>query len=245
MDWSRAKTILIVSFLFLNIIIGYQLWSVRFDQSASAADTASMIEETNKLLDSKSIRVLTEMPKETPKLKQITVKLDDKNRSASRVALDAPIRTSGLPGKSAMRELLIKAKILHADSYAIDAATSKDDLYVLQQTDGNVPIFDVTLQLFVEKGEITGYKQTYVEVQSGGGQKEQKVISAYTAVRALAEKIPEGSIITDVKLGYHGQQYDSETQVLLPFWRVVMSEGEPYYVKAYNGEIEGLQSDKK
>ncbi|MBO9608800.1 MAG: two-component system regulatory protein YycI [Paenibacillaceae bacterium] len=245
MDWSRAKTILIVSFFFLNVLLGYQLWAVRFDQSTSAADKKSLIEETNKLLESKNIRVLTKVPEETPLMKQLTVKLDEKSRNPAVVALTTPLRVSGMPGKSGFRDLLAKAKVPHAALYSADPAISTEIVYMLHQNEQNVPLFDATLQLFVSGGEISGYKQTYVEVQSGGEQKEQKVISAYTAIRALAEKIPDGSIITDIKLGYHGQQYDSETQVLLPYWRVLLAEGNPIYIKAYNGEIEGLQSQVK
>jgi regulatory protein YycI of two-component signal transduction system YycFG len=109
-----------------------------------------------------------------------------------------------------------------------------------------VPMFDVTLRLFAEKGEITGYKQAFVEVQSGVEQKEQKVISAYTAVRTLVESyLSAGSIIKDIQLGYHGQRFDSETHPMLPFWRVVLDKGDPYYVQAFSGAVEGNQDQSK
>jgi regulatory protein YycI of two-component signal transduction system YycFG len=106
-------------------------------------------------------------------------------------------------------------------------------------------MFDVPLQLFAENGEITGYKQTYVEVKSGGEPTDkagQKIISAYAAVRSLAENyLSEGAVITDIRLGYHGQLYDSEDQTFVPNWRISLSDGEPYYVHAFTGAVEAIQ----
>ncbi|WP_409343647.1 two-component system regulatory protein YycI [Paenibacillus sp. MBLB4367] len=245
MDWGRAKTILIVSFLFLNVLLGYQLWVTRFSQTYSETDTASIIEETNKLLAIKNIRVLADVPKDTPKLGQITVKLPEKYRDAKKVTLQQPIKYVNLISRSGLKEVIAKLPVENATAYKLDTALSRDDEYVFYQMMTDMPLFDATLHLYGQKGEINGFKQTKVEVQSGGEHKEQKVISAYTAIRSLAENLPEGSVIADVRLGYHGQQFDSETQVLLPTWRVVLAEGGPYYVQAFNGELERPQEQRK
>jgi hypothetical protein len=57
--------------------------------------------------------------------------------------------------------------------------------------------------------------------------------------------LPVGSVITDIQLGYHGQRFDSETQPMLPFWRIVLEKGAPYYVQAFSGAVEGNQEQTK
>ncbi|WJH36200.1 two-component system regulatory protein YycI [Paenibacillus sp. CC-CFT747] len=66
-----------------------------------------------------------------------------------------------------MKSVLDKAGVNHAEQYELDPAASKEGLQVMNQMYDKLPLFDITLQLMEQKGKLTGYKQTYVEVQSG------------------------------------------------------------------------------
>lgn len=249
MDWGRAKTILIVSFLLLNMLLSYQLWVNQWYQNASKTDTADMIEEMDKQLAAKNIRLLADVPKETPKLQQITVRFRDEYRTPKQVKLTQPVKLLNVLSRTGLRDIQSKTAIEHFDAYRLDPVTSTDHQYVFHQIYGGLPMFDVTLQLFAVNGEITGYKQTYVEVQSGGEPKEkdaQKVVSAYAVVRSLAENyLNEGAVITDIKLGYHGQLYDSDIQYFPPYWRISVSDREPYYVQAFTGAVEEAKAGRE
>jgi regulatory protein YycI of two-component signal transduction system YycFG len=187
MDWGRAKLVLILSFLFLNLLLGYQMWATRWDPAILNSGTAALKEETRVILASKNIRVLNTIPKEVPKLRQISVKFADNNGNPSLIPLQTPVAFTSITSKNSLRDLASKADIPNAADYQLDLSLEKDGVHVFNQMYGDIPMFDVTLQLFAKKGEITGYKQAFVEVQSGVDQKDQKVISAYTAVRTLAE----------------------------------------------------------
>jgi regulatory protein YycI of two-component signal transduction system YycFG len=246
MDWSRAKMVLILSFLFLNLLLGYQMWVTRWDPGLLNSDMSAFKEETKQLLTSKNIKVMNTIPKDVPKLKQISVKFADNNGNPKLVALQVPLPFTNFTAKNSLRDLALKADIPNATQYQLDRGLVKADVILFNQMHENVPMFDVTLQLFAKKAEITGYKQAFVEVQSGVEQKVQKVISAYTAVRSLAENyLPVGSVITDIQLGYHGQRFDSETQPMLPFWRIVLENGDQKYVQAFSGAVEGNQDQTK
>jgi regulatory protein YycI of two-component signal transduction system YycFG len=249
MDWGRAKMVLILSFLFLNLLLGYQMWVTRWDPTLLNADMKAFKEETKQLLASKNIKVINNIPSAVPKLSQISVKFADNNGDPKLVTLPAPIPYTSFKAKNSLRDLALKADIPNATQYQLDPGLVKPDEILFNQMYENVPLFDVTLQLFAKKAEITGYKQAFVEVQLGVDQKEQKltkVISAYTAVRSLAENyLPVGSVITNIQLGYHGQRFDSETQPMLPFWRIVLEKGAPYYVQAFSGAVEGNQEQTK
>lgn len=245
MDWSRAKSILIFAFLCLNLILAYQLWADRFSQTALNRDAANQEAEMKKLLESKNIRVITDIPKETPKLSVINVRFMEQYRKPKEVRLEQPIRFISLLSRSTLREIESKTSLDHFSSYRLDNAISQNDEFVFHQIYRELPMFDVTLQLFAQDGEITGYKQTYVEVKSGvepDDPEGQKIITAFAAVRSLAENyLSEGSVITDIQLGYHGQLYDSEDQSFVPNWRILLSDRELYYVHAFTGAVEAVQ----
>ncbi|MEO3945767.1 two-component system regulatory protein YycI [Gorillibacterium sp. CAU 1737] len=238
MDWGRAKSVLIVSFLLLNIVLGFQLYNSRWDKTASQ-NTAVIREETLKLLDSRNIRIaVKKVPKDTPKLRAVYSR--EKINHDDPVKVESPFNASTLLRNSPSEKAMEEAGIENPGAYESDAATSvKGEKRVYYQMVDDLPLFDVSLVLAEENGKITGYKQAYVEVQSGVDVQEQEVISAYTALRSLAENTQETNYsIVDIQLGYHGQKFNTETQYMLPSWRIMRDNGDIYYVQAYTGAVE-------
>ncbi|MDQ0891827.1 regulatory protein YycI of two-component signal transduction system YycFG [Paenibacillus sp. V4I9] len=242
MNWSRAKTILICSFLMLNMILGFQLWSTnRSNQTEIALDTSSTVEELNNALRNKNIRLMDELPTDQLKLKVITVKYDDSIKPGEQKTLKTPINMSLLLGKGASKEIQAQSEIPHFGLYQLDSMR-KNGVYVFTQLYGKLPLFDVWVELNEQNGEITSYRQAYVEVESGVEQTEQKLIPAQLAVRSLVDNyLNDGAIITEVRLGYHGQPYNSETQPMFPHWRITIDNGDIYYLQAFNGAVESPQ----
>jgi regulatory protein YycI of two-component signal transduction system YycFG len=238
MDWGRAKTILILSFLFLNMILGYQLWNGKSKSTESMSDATVVMEELNQVLRSKNIRIAQEVPRDVPKLKEITVKFDENIKAAEKIPLRTPTTMTSILAKGAGKDQS-RLEIPNLDRYQFDAITSQDGVFVLNQLFDSLPMFEVKMELYETEGKITSYRQAYVEVESGGDQKEQKVIPAQLAIRSLVENyLLQGSVITDIRLGYHGQLYNSQTQYMVPSWRVAVGNGDIYYVQAFNGAVE-------
>ncbi|MDR6552357.1 two-component system regulatory protein YycI [Paenibacillus qinlingensis] len=242
MNWSRAKTILIASFLLLNMILGFQLWSTNRSNQGTSLDPSSTVEDLNRALRNKNIRLTDELPTDSPKLKVITVKYDDSIKLGEVKKLKSPIYMSTLLGKGASKEAQSLSEIPNFAMYQLDSVMSQNGIYVFSQLYGKVPLFDVTVELKENNGEITSYRQAFVEVESEVEQTEQKLISAQLAVRSLVDNyLSDGSIITEVRLGYHGQPYNSQTQPMFPQWRITIDNGYVYYVQAFNGAVESLQ----
>jgi regulatory protein YycI of two-component signal transduction system YycFG len=239
MDWGRAKTILILSFLFLNMILGYQLWNGKSKSTELTSDTSVLMEELNQVLRSKNIRIAHDVPKEVPKLKEITVKFDENVKAAEKIPLKNSTTMTSILAKGAGKDNQGRMEIPNVEMYQFDAITSQGGVYILNQMFETLPMFEVKMELYETDGKITSYRQAYVEVESGGDQKEQKVIPAQLAVRSLVENyLQDGSVITDIRLGYHGQLYNSQTQYMVPSWRVAVGNGDIYYVQAFNGAVE-------
>ncbi|MNH92322.1 YycH protein [compost metagenome] len=242
MDWGRAKSILILSFLFLNIVLGFQLWDSKSKETELTLDTSLITAELERALLSKNIRISKELPKDVPKLREITVKFDESIRSDEKVQLRKPTTVTNILSKATGKNSTVAAEIPHLDQYQFDS--KKDGVIQFNQLFNQLPMFEVRLELFENNGQITTYQQAYVEVESGEEQKEQKVISAQIAVRSLVDKyLLDGTVITDVRLGYHGQLYNSQMQYMIPSWRVLTDNGDPYYVQAFTGAVDEPQKD--
>ncbi|TVY10727.1 two-component system regulatory protein YycI [Paenibacillus cremeus] len=246
MDWGRAKTILILSFLLLNAVLGIQLWSSRSDLLDLEANPSGAAEEIQRLLKSKNIQVPAEIPKDVPKLKEIVAKFDENLTPGKPIPLQKPFKFDPLITKGSFKDVLSKTGIPKIDMYQWDPMTSVNGTYIFHQMYGRLPMFEVQVELQEKAGLVSTYRQGYVEVQPEGDQKEQKVISAYIALRSLIENfLPQGAVITGVQLGYHGQVYNSQTLNMWPSWRVSLSNGDSYFVHAFNGAVEEPQKNKK
>ncbi|TLS48897.1 hypothetical protein FE782_28255 [Paenibacillus antri] len=249
MDWSRAKTVLIWAFLLLNVLLGYQLWMDELNLT-TFAENATRRDEMNRLLEQKDVRLATAIPEGTPSLREITVRLQSGERSEEPTPLSAPFPRSRLNDASLVRESLA-VDVPNLDAYEPDPYASKpgDMRYVMHQLHGGLPMFEMRLELYGEGDTIDRYRVIYSEVETPSPLEApppqgQEVLSAYVVVGSLAENyLPRGAVVADVRLGYHGPIFESETQVLAPYWRIVLNTGETYYVHAVNGAVEGPSAE--
>jgi regulatory protein YycI of two-component signal transduction system YycFG len=247
MDWGKAKNIFIVSFLVLNIILSYQLWLGRDQQIETVQLTKSRKDELNQMLRTKDIRLegelRGELPKEAPDLNFLYVQVekrvftpnDTTNPIANPLEFNPP-----LPVEDPLKaEGVIEAlkDFVPFKRYQVDYFLSGESHFVFHQLEQGVPLFPSSLEVIIEDGSITAIHQQALKVLSRGS--DRKVVSAFTAVRTLAESyLPNHSQIVDIQIGYHGQQYNSDVQVLAPVWRVALKEGGIYYVNAITGVVD-------
>jgi regulatory protein YycI of two-component signal transduction system YycFG len=236
-DWGRAKNVLIISFLLLNILLGYQLWLDIREQLNVNVNTAELPQDKVQLMQEKRISLEANLPLETPKLGDLTYLLQsDSRKKAEPVTLDTPVDSKLIYNKSELVKAL-GSTIPQLDQYAFDLLGSSDGKFVLHRVVEGHPMFDVRLELYYNSNQkIIAYQQDLVELQTIGEAKQ--VLPATKVVGSLIETyLPDGAVITDIQLGYHGQIFDSEKQVSAPSWRVLLENGPPYYVHAISGEV--------
>ncbi|CAM3648221.1 two-component system regulatory protein YycI [Marinicrinis lubricantis] len=241
MEWGRAKTILILAFLGLNLVLGYQLWFIKKDVFGSKMNSSEMTQQTLELLEDKGITVKQDIPKDTPKAGEIVVRFESKpgkyGDGMYRLSLEDAVLledySKGLSGQ-----------IDYLEQYKWDPVLSKEGVNVLNQLYNELPLFEVNLKLYYTDGIVYAYEQKYAKALPSDTSKEQTVLSAYTALQLLAEKyLPNGTVIEDIRLGYHGKIYNSDTQVMAPKWRFSLQNGTVYYMHAINGEVEEVQKE--
>lgn len=238
MEWGRAKSILILAFLMLNLLLGYQLWQSKLKLPDESTDIELIAEEVLNTATLKNISLEAVVPTETPRMNEITVMFGEAGRDGAEVQFDVPIPYVSLLTGSEVWEVVAE-RIPNFAAYRLDPFTSGSGVVVLHQLANGYPMFDVRLEVKVEQQRLVSYKQHYVDIQESDQVTEQKVLSAYLAIGRLVENyLRPGTVITEVQLGYHGQIFNSETQVLAPTWRIMTNDGEMYYVHAINGSVE-------
>ncbi|MCA0756333.1 two-component system regulatory protein YycI [Paenibacillus sp. N4] len=236
MDWGRAKSVLIMSFLLLNILLGYQLWMDIREQLNVNVNTAELPQDKVQLMQQKRISLEAKLPLEAPKLGDLQYLLHSESRSnKDPVQLDTPVDSKIIFTNSELVKALGK-DIPDIDQYVYDSLSSSVDVFVLHRMVEGHPMFDAKLKLYISNQKITAFQQDRVELLGTGEAKQ--VLPASKVVASLIESyLPDGAVITDIQLGYHGQIFDSEKQVSAPSWRVLLESGPPYYVHAISGEV--------
>lgn len=242
MEWSRAKTILIMAFLALNILLGYQLWIGKIELEKTTINSEETTREIQQLMTNKDIRLEASVSEEAPKLQDISIRFDSAFDSQRVIEVEKPFYSNNLYKASEKSKL---QQIPHFSEYQLDEGVSSSEVYVLHQLYNGYPMFEVNLKLLAKHGLIEGYRQSFAGIIQNPEKKEQKVLSGMTAIGSLVENyLPRGSVITDVRLGYHGQIFNSETQVLAPSWRIVTRKGDVFYVHAITGAVAAPQKEK-
>ncbi|GIP18367.1 hypothetical protein J40TS1_40090 [Paenibacillus montaniterrae] len=236
MDWSRAKTVMIVSFLLLNILLGYQLWLDVQAQLNANPNSAELPADKLQLMQQKKITLSTTLPSETPMMGDLTYLLQSDSMDKREPTLIIPAVDSAVVFNENQLDRTLGELIPDLSEYAYDLHSSRDGVFVMHRMVDGRPMFHTKLELYNSNLKITAYLQDRVEITRTGD--KQQVLAASKVVSSLIETYLEpGSVIVDIQLGYYGQIFDSEVQVATPAWRVMLDDSKVYYVDAISGEV--------
>lgn len=236
MDWGRAKNVLILAFLLLNMLLGYQLWTEWREQGSSAVDWTSLPPDTQQIMQEKNIRVDGKIPTETPEMPTLTftVKKPAQQEASDRIAIDPPPESRIVFYKKEL-EGALSGVIPDLSYYEYDQLGEREGVFVLNRMVDGWPMFDIKLELYTSEQRIRAYRQDIIQTLSSDGSKAQRVLPATQAVARLIDyNLPAGSVIREIRLGYHGQLFDT---ISAPSWRVLLENGEVYYVHAISGDV--------
>lgn len=243
MDWRRAKSVLIFSFLMLNLLLGYQLWLEYRERLNTVVDWTSLPPETQQVMHDKNIQMddNAKIPTETPVLSELTYTFKERatNSLNERVVIESMPETQIVFYEDELDEALSHV-IPGLNLFTLDQMGNRDGVFVFNRMVGMWPLFDIHLELFHSEQKIKAYAQDVIEIKPADDDKEQQVLPAAQALAKVIERnLPAGSIIKEIRLGFHGEIFDdAETQVSSPTWRVLLENGEEvYYVNAISAEV--------
>ncbi|PLR79991.1 hypothetical protein CVD25_19800 [Bacillus canaveralius] len=259
MDWSRIKTIFILTFLVLDIYLTYEFLKFR-DENKFELSTETSIED--KLAadeidypdfpkDPIRDQYLSAKPKYFSKeeLQSLSGQNTFVEGSTIQVVLKEPVKLSK-EFKPADMNSLLKNNVLHGSDYEFWEKNNDEgtityyqkykEKYLYKNTNGSL-VF-----LLNDQNEIFSYTQTYLEEIEELTEQEE-VLKPLKAIEALYQKgmLPPESEITKVELGYYTLEQLSASQVLTPAWRVVVNDEESFFVNAFEGQIIQLSDGEK
>ncbi len=216
MDWGKTKNIFIISFLLLNLLLGYQLYIKFSENNNNQIWSRGNIEDLIVILDEKNIALNIDMTNDIPNMTFLKVN----NEVIYENNLFSLTNDQNI-NYDIIKELL-GDKIGNFMEYKYSAVESNNkDYFVYHQVKDNYPLFDAKIIVVVAKRGILTYSQNYFDIISVG--LEKQVIPSYSALRIAVEQelIPQNSEIDSMELGYRGQENQSTIQDLTPVWKIV------------------------
>ncbi|MCD4838024.1 MULTISPECIES: two-component system regulatory protein YycI [Neobacillus] len=260
MDWSKIKTIFIITFLILDVYLLFQLMKIR-DANKYEIMTPTSIEEKLKNDEIKfkelpktdiKAQYFSAKPKifnkeDLTKLKGQVVKINESGTSIIS-ELEKPIQ---LGEKFEPSELasFVKENILYGDQYQFGERNEKKNTIIYYQQYENVPLYKNINGMIVfyynSQNQIVSYQQTYLEEFEKLTEKEA-VLPPLKAMETLHQKgeLQPKSEITKVELGYSTRIQLAASQVLAPTWRIVVNDEKSLFVNAFEGKIIDFNSDE-
>lgn len=263
MDWSKIKTIFILTFLVLDIYLMYEFFKLK-DSSQYEFSTETSFE---KRLKADEIEYV-----ELPKNHQRDAYLSAKPKNFSNEVIEAMEKTrlkgqkvqvnSGTVIESILEKpyelsdkletsdinSFIRNNVLYGEQYRFWKKKDNTITYY-QQFKDKVFYHNISGELTIylnDENDIVSYRQTMLENIEELSE-DEKIIQPLKAIETLYENgsLKPKSKITNVELGYFTFVHTSTSQVLTPAWRFVINDKENLFVHAFEGQIIQLNNEEK
>ena len=238
MDWSRAKSIIIIALILTNVFLLYTLQVL--PKGAEAEIDASSVA---KALELKGIRLESEIPLSRPELAPLTVEYaseDGQKSLSSYTSLkgDPEEATDGAYAKlceDIMESLGIDIKYAVLDSFERDNTGGKETARLRYRCEAEGIVLDASsFAISFEDGRLKELKNDWISPLAVGRVKNRILGASYSLMDFMAEagnfsEEGQGLIIEDIKLVYwlNREGYESggaATDTALPAWRVSWRE---------------------
>ena len=253
MDWSKIKTIFILTFLILNIYLISEFYKVK-NSTQYILNTETTFE---KKLKNEEITYI-DFPKNVTKdkylvgvpklfyvdeLNQDTIDKENPNYKITNgttleLALKKPVALAEM--SLDVIDTFLQTNILYGEEYEY-WGTRENEMIFYQKYEGKTFYHNQNGKLILylsEDNEIISYRQTYlsdIQILSDN----EKIIQPMSALEILYNngKLRSHDKITKVELGYYAFVQTSTTQVLTPAWRFTINDSKDLYVHAIEGQV--------
>ncbi|MBX9971697.1 two-component system regulatory protein YycI [Cytobacillus firmus] len=264
MDWSKIKTIFILTFLVLDIYLMYEFFKLKEASEFEPIAQASL----EKQLKDADITFEEPLPKSNPKDRYLRAKpvefdieeLEGDTRlegqeititegSTLNAVLDESIKISDKFSPSEL-SAFIKNRVLSGEQYRFwEKPENSNRITYYQEFEGKMLYMNLNGELTFylnDDNEIVSYKQTLLQ-KIESKEESEKVIQPIKAVETLYKNgsLEAKSKITNVELGYFTFVHLSSSQLLTPAWRFVINGEENLFVDAFQGSIIKLNNEEK
>lgn len=256
MHWGQIKTLLIFSFLILDVylfvqfldkkevadigIIEHEPSSIEDrlkEESIVMGDLPQQVNEESYISVKQHLFTEGELEKEEDIVDQDTVIL---NKNTIISTLDKPV---SLPKRDTPANLnnLLQSIAYHADDYTFWRKNEKMNVLVYFQNKLDRPVYynqkGYVLLFLNDEDEVTHYAQMMLGEEETLEDK-RTLIEPIRAIETLynTNELNTGDHITKVDLGYHTRvPFESDVQVFAPIWKISVNDEKHYFVNAIEG----------
>ena len=242
MDWTKAKTILIVALLVTNLILVafYVTQNNRFE-----SDDQEMKEITVKLLESKGIIVETDIPEEHARMPKLTVQFDKMNEDIINAQIEKQKALSGSDLtdeklKEVTKKFIENCGMMNKNVTfnKIERSGSQIRVTYKNYIDG-IAIEDSYIIFTFTDGKITDFKRYWLNPLETGDIKKEVMPAVAALIKFMSENKTEEKIyVEEISLVYwlDSSSFDAEspvTDTAFPAWKITYNRGSTQYVPAW------------
>ncbi|HPZ60299.1 MAG TPA: two-component system regulatory protein YycI [Bacillota bacterium] len=242
MDWTKAKTILIIALLITNIFL---LVTYTLSNSDNETSEEELLRETIALLEEKNIYVKGELPSVYQKMPVLMVQYDrlDPDFLHQKLAEQIPMERESRSRKEIVKrvEAFLKDCGIWSPNVILDKVEQQDNktyVHYKNEYEGYL-VEDSYIICTVENGVITEVDRFWLKPK-GFGQAKKATISASAALLSLMREKDqrEAILVEDMELVYwlNPSDYEGETAIsdtALPAWKITYNDGKVKHISAY------------
>jgi regulatory protein YycI of two-component signal transduction system YycFG len=242
MDWTKAKSILIVALLVTNLV----LITTYFLQNGSQKDDdKEMQNATVKLLEQKNIFVNTDIPQEHPRMAKLTVRYDKMNETtvkeqlAAQKALTDPAPTDD-ELISMTSEFIRKCNLMTENvTFGSLDRTGADILVTYKNYIKGIAIEDSYIICTVRDGKIVDFKRYWLNPVETGSMEKEVIPAGAALIKFMGENTAKEKIYVEgITLVYwlDSSAFDAEspvTDTAFPAWKITYNNGKSRYIPAW------------
>ena len=240
MDWSKAKTILIIALLFTNIFL-LVTYGFNDDGRSDVPDEDTLLE----VLEAHDIYLETSVPRthgDMPVLSIAYADIDDEELElaiSQADAVSAENATEATYKKAADR--LIEKLGLASDAVSLESVEISGDTAVVSYgcAADEVSVDGCYMRCTFEKGKITDFEFSRIKPGSLSKSKLETVSAAVALMTFMNEKDDDEKVyIQDIEMVYWIDEESSPVQeavtdVAFPFWKISYNDGKVKHIEAY------------
>lgn len=239
MDWTKAKTILIIALLATNVFLIYSHQTRHLDVHETGND-----EVVAQLMEQRNLELTVEIPKVQPNVHILHGEYLSVDREEIKALAFSVPRVEGGYEKAA--EDFLEYLGIFDEAVVYDSTTSGTDrpegaeydacVHFVNVVDG-LQIAENFIDVYFEEGQVSDMKYRFLDDVELSPRRVE-TISAAVAVMSLGSETPgEKLVITGIRPVYRVPEADIElgetvSDTAFPAWEITLGSGEKKYVEA-------------
>jgi regulatory protein YycI of two-component signal transduction system YycFG len=242
MDWTKAKTILIVALIVTNLVLVFTYLN---QNKSFDSNEEEMQKVTIKLLKERNIFLETDIPKEHRKMPKLTVQYDKMDENAVDEQLK---KQKGLPAGrqtkddilAMTREFIEKCNLM-TDNVTFDSYKKDGDIVKVSYKNciNDIAIEDSNITCTVQDGKITGFERFWLKPIETSETKKNVITATAALIKFMSgNKNNEKIHVQELSLVYWVDSGSFETEspvtdTAFPAWKISYNDDKTKYIPAW------------